>query len=133
MLEGAKRSGLLVHDGTTLRFLPAGVTVRVAPLPNVARVPGAPAELLGIALLDGAILPLVTLQACEVDARSVIVCTHLGEEIGLVGLEVIKTGYFEAHEDGVSVRHEGQSARPVDLATIYARLQSGPWAGRFRG
>ena len=32
--------------------------------------------------------------------------------------------------DGASVRHDGRIAKPLDLATIYARLQAGSWAGR---
>ena len=129
----AKRGGLLVRAEEALRFLPASVTVKVAPLPEVARVPGAPAELLGIALLDGAILPIVAIGAEAAEATSVIVCSYLGEEIGLVGLSVLETGHFEVDPDGVSVRYRGEHARALDLAPIYARLQSGPWAGRWRG
>ena len=130
----SKRGGILLRDGEALWFVPASVAVKVAPLPEVTRVPGAPAELLGIAQIDGEILPVIALGNDRPKAGgALLVCSYLGEEIGLVGGQIVGTGSFEVDEDGVSVSYAGESARPLDLAAIYARLQSGPWAGRWRG
>jgi hypothetical protein len=58
-----------------------------------------------------------------------LVVSHLGEPIGLVGADVLVTGAFEAAGDGASVRHDGRLARPIDLEAIYTRLQASSWVG----
>ena len=128
----SKRGGILLRDGETLFFVPATIALRVAPLPEVTRVPGAPSELLGIAQLEGGILPVVAIGPDRPKpGGALLVCTYLGEEIGLVGAQIVGTGSYEPHEDGTSVLYEGKAARILDLAPVYARLQSGHWAGRW--
>ena len=125
-----RRGGIVLDDGAQLYFVSAHVADRVAPMPEVARVPGTHSDLVGITLHDGAILPVVSIGAAR---ASMLVVSYMGEPIGLVGASVVATGTFEAAGDGASVRHDGRIAKPLDLAGIYGRLQSGSWAGRSRG
>jgi hypothetical protein len=76
----------------------------------VEAVPGASPELLGIALHEGVVLPVLTVGT----ARDVmVICLHAGELVGLVGAEVVEAGTFDA--DG--------GAEPLDLAAVYARVR----------
>ena len=119
----------MLDDGAHLYFVPAHVAERVAPLPDVARVPGTHVDLVGITLYEGTILPVVSIGLAR---AAMLVINYLGEPIGIVGAEVVSSGTFDAAGDGASVRHDGRIAKPLDLAGIYARLQSGSWAGRPR-
>lgn len=125
-----RRGGVVLDDGAHLHFVPAHVADRVAPLPEVARVPGTHPDLVGIALYEGNILPVVSIGAAR---SAMLVISYLGEPIGIVGGNVLATGTFEAAGDGASVRYDGRVAKPLDLAGIYGRLQAGSWAGRPRG
>ena len=117
---GGGHVGILLRDGDALYFVPAEVARKLAPMPAVTRVPGAPAELLGIAQVDGAILPIVSIGKST--PRALVVCSHAGEDVGLAGVEIV----------GLGVNDPG-NARSIDLSAIHARLQAGPWAGRWRG
>ena len=103
-----KRGGLLLRVDGELRFVPSSVAVRVVALPPVTRVPGGPASLLGIALHEGAVIPVVALGPTR---GAMVVCEHEGELLGLVGAEVLGA---EGHDGEVPV---------LDLAGIYARLR----------
>lgn len=122
-------------------FLPATVASKVLPMPGVAPVPGAPAELVGVALVEGELIPVVAVGTLGIpssrrtvspsrpraDNRAMLVCTYLGERVGLVGLEVLETGLFET-TDGDDVLHAGKTAPLFDLAAVVARLREGRWA-----
>jgi hypothetical protein len=123
-----KRGGIVLADGERRLFVPAAVAQKVVPVPEVARVPGAHADLVGIAQVDGVVLPVVTIG--NAGRPAMLVVNYMGEPIGLVGASVVATGEFEAAGDGASVRHDGRVVKPLDLAAIYARLQAGSWAGR---
>jgi hypothetical protein len=125
-----KRGGIVLGDENRLYFVPAHAAERVVPVPQVARVPGAHPDLVGIALVDGTILPVVAIGSGR---GGMLVVSYMGEPIGLVGADVLATGTFEAAGDGASVRHDGRFAKPLDLTAIYAHLQAGSWAGRSRG
>ena len=58
-MTGPKRGGVVVRVDGELRFLPAAVALKVTPTPKVTTVPGAPAELVGIALHEGTVVPVV--------------------------------------------------------------------------
>ncbi len=124
-----RRGGIVLDDGSHLYFVPAHVAERVAPLPEVARVPGTHVDLVGITLYEGTILPVVSIGLAR---SAMLVISYLGEPIGIVGADVVSSGTFEAAGDGASVRHDGRIAKPLDLPGIYARLQAGSWAGRPR-
>ncbi len=126
-----KRGGVVVRVEGGLFFLPATVALTLAPAPDVARVPGAPAGLLGIALQDGEVVPVIALGP---EPGPMVVCSYLGEKVGLVGGAIVATGIFEVDAElGDAVRFGGERARPLDLASLYARVQGDGWAGRWRG
>lgn len=120
-------------------FLPARIAWKVLPMPDVARVPGAPAELVGVALVEGEMVPVVAIGELEArrppasgaprraDNRPMLVCTHLGDRVGLVGLEIVATGTFDA-EDEDHVVHGGIEAPLFDFSSVVGRLREGRWA-----
>ncbi|HEY2512075.1 MAG TPA: hypothetical protein VGI39_14505, partial [Polyangiaceae bacterium] len=65
--------------------------------------------------------------------EAMLVCSYMGEKIGLMGLHIEGTGVYEPDPTALdAVRFKGESARPLDLGAIYARLQGEGWAGRWR-
>ncbi|HEY8041942.1 MAG TPA: hypothetical protein VIF15_19200 [Polyangiaceae bacterium] len=128
-MHPGRRGGVVLRIDGTLRFVPAAVAVRVAPAPRVTAVPGGPEELIGVALHEGAIVPVVAVGSAR---GEMVVCQHAGELVGLVGGEVVRTGTFEpvpGLPDLVDV--DGEPARPLDVAAIYARVQAGARPGRW--
>jgi chemotaxis signal transduction protein len=129
MKSGEKVAGLLVRVNGALRLVPAAVALRVAPPPRVAPVPGAPPELIGIAVYEGAIVPVIAIGSCR---REMIVCQHAAELVGLVGAEIVCTGSFEASAENPEwVEHQGESVETLDVDAIYARVQSSARPGRW--
>ena len=130
MTTEAKRGGVLVRLDGALHFVPASVAVGIASAPKVARVPGSPEALLGAALHDGDVIPVITIGSAN---ESMLVCSYLGEKVGLMGARIEATGVYEPDPEAVdAVRYRGESARTLDLAAIYARVQGDGWAGRWR-
>ncbi len=120
---------LLRLDGA-LHFVPASVALAITAAPQIARVPGAPDTLLGAALHDGEVVPVIAIGPAR---ESMIVCSYLGEKVGFLGARVEAAGLYEVDPDSVdAVRHKGEIARTLDLAAIYARVQGEGWAGRWR-
>jgi hypothetical protein len=110
-------------------FVPASVALRVAPTPRVTSFPGAPAELVGVALYEGLIVPVVAIGP---QRREMVVCQHAGELLGLVGGEVVQSGSFEVVAGRADcVVYDGQYAQLVDVTAIYGRVlagvRPGPW------
>jgi chemotaxis signal transduction protein len=98
-----------------LCFLPATIAIKVLAIPDLARVPGAPPDLLGVALVDGDMVPVVAIG----HARSaMIVCSYLGERLGLVGMEIVTAGRIEAGE-----------GKLFDVASVIAKLRDARWTG----
>ncbi len=121
-------------DGA-LQFVPASVALAITPRPEIARVPGAPQALLGAALHDGDVVPVIAIGSADGQERrgTMLVCSYLGEKVALLGALVVSTGLFEADPvvaDAVCV--DGETARALDLAALYARVQGEGWAGRWR-
>ena len=122
-------------------FLPATIAFKVLPMPDVARVPGAPEELVGVALVEGEMVPVVAIGELDTrasrrvgsaeqrraDNRPMLVCDYLGERVGLVGLEIVATGTFDAEAPG-QVIHGGVAAPLFDVGAIVGRLREGRWA-----
>lgn len=124
----ARQPGVVLRVDGALRFIPAHVAVRVAWAPPITTVPGAPAELIGVALQAGAIVPVV---AVGPERAEMIVCLHAGELIGIIGGRVVRTGTFVvASREPDVVEHEGELAHTLDVGAIYARVQTGTRAGR---
>jgi len=122
-MSAGKRGGVVLRVDGALHFVPASTAVRVAPPPRVTPVPGAPPELLGIALHDGTIVPVLVVGPAR---AAMVVCQCAGELVGVVGGDVVATGSFDAvsGEPG-TVEYEGRPAATLDIGSIYARVQSG--------
>jgi len=144
--------GVLFRVAEQLHFLPATIAIKVLPMPGVARVPGAPAELVGVALVEGGMIPVVAIGDLDArasrrpralsrspedarpaaarpraDNRPMLVCTYLGELVGLVGLEVVATGRFDS-SDPSNIEHAGVRATPFDVGAVFGRLREHRWA-----
>jgi hypothetical protein len=128
-MEAGRRGGVVLLVDGELRFVAAPHAVRIAPAPRVTAVPGAPAELLGVAVYEGAVIPVIAVGGARAE---MVVCQHAGELIGLVGGEVVGTGSFGALEERPDlVVVDEARARPLDVAALYARVQSSARAGRW--
>jgi hypothetical protein len=137
-----ERGGVIFRtsDGR-LWFVPASVAMKAIPTPIMARVPGGPRDLRGIALVDGEMIPVVTIpdergtsMRSPPDGAAMLICTVLGERLGLVGIEILATGQFdpgadEADEvDENEIRFGSETARHFDFADLIARVRDGHWA-----
>lgn len=144
MGEGADQGltgGVVFRVGDARYFLPAAVACKVLPMPGVARVPGAPADLVGVALVEGEMVPVVavgdldgrgsrrppTTSRPRADNRPMLVCVVLGERVGLVGLEILATGFF-APAEPEGVMHDNALVPLFDVGAVVARLREGRWA-----
>jgi chemotaxis signal transduction protein len=142
MSEGGALTGGVVFRVADARFfLPASIASKVLPMPGVARVPGGPTDLVGVALVEGEMVPVVAIGDLDArgsrrppstgraraDNRPMLVCDVLGERVGLVGLEILATGFFPpAEPEGVM---HGDTVVPVfDVGAVVARLRQGRWA-----
>jgi hypothetical protein len=125
-----KRGGVLLRVGGALHFVPAPLAVAVAPAPQVARVAGAPAALVGVAVHDGDVIPVLSIGH---ERGPMLVCAYLGEKIGLTGARIEGTGVYDVDPEAPdAVRLGGERATTLDLAAIYSRVQGEGWAGRWR-
>jgi chemotaxis signal transduction protein len=138
---GALTGGVIFRVADARFFLPASVASKVLPMPGVARVPGAPTDLVGVALVEGEMVPVVAIGELDArgsrrppstsrpraDNRPMLVCDVLGERVGLVGLVILATGFFPpAEPEGVM---HGDSVVPLfDVGAVVARLRQGRWA-----
>ena len=77
-----KRGGLLLRVDGALVFIPASIALRISAHPEIVRVPGASSELLGMAVNEGEVLPVVAIGS---DHGPMVVCIHASELVGLVG------------------------------------------------
>jgi hypothetical protein len=120
----ARRGGVLVRLDGTLHFVPASVALAITTPPPIARVPGAPEALLGD------VVPVLSIGSAR---DAMLVCSYLGEKVGLLGASIVATGLYDVDPEAAdAVRHQGETARTLDLAAIYARVQGEGWAGRWR-
>lgn len=121
--------GIVFRTGEDLWFLPASVASEVLPVPELARVPGAPPELLGVAVHGGEAIPVVAIGPSR---SCLLVCSYLGERVGLVGLEVEATGRFPPPPveslHGETVEWQGRRARLFDVSMVVANVCGDRWA-----
>jgi len=128
-MQAHKRGGIVLRVGPSLFFLPASAAVRVAPNPRVTPVPGGSPDLVGVAMHEGTIVPVVSLGPARAE---MVVCQHAGEAVGLVGANVVRTGVFDVPAEAPeNVDYEGTSVPPLDVAAVYARVQAGARPGRW--
>lgn len=137
-------AGVVFRVGDRHHFLPAAVAQKVMSMPEVARMPGGPPELRGVALVDGNMIPIVDVNPLEAppsslrdlrqprdlrtpSSKAMLVALVLGEPVGLVGLDVVATGSFES-DDGIAARWGDEQARPFDVVEAIARVREGRWA-----
>lgn len=123
--------GVVVRIGSARAFVPASVAMKVLPMPVVARVPGGPPDLVGVALVEGEMVPVVAIVDLvptrgQRDNRPMLVCAHGGERVGLVGLEVLATGRFPGNEH--AIEWQGETVAVLDVGPVIARLKEGRWA-----
>jgi hypothetical protein len=124
----SRLGGVVVRVPERLLYVPAASVLRLAPIPQITRVPGAPEGLLGVALHEGEILPIVSIGP---ERDVMLVCTYAGALLGVVGGLVVETGMFDASEDGVSVRCGEETATGLDLASVCAKLAPPSWGGSW--
>jgi hypothetical protein len=126
-----KLAGLVLRVDGVLRFVPASIALSVAPPPRLTPVPGAPPALVGIALHQGAVVPVVAIGSTR---GEMIVCQHAGELVGLVGGEMVRSGSFDAvAEQPEMVAYEGRRVETLDVAAIYASVQTSARSERWGG
>lgn len=128
--KGERRGGVVFRVGGELCFLPASMAMKVLPVPEMARVPGGPPELCGVALVEGSMIPVVDVNDEPGGRRTgaMLLCTAFGERLGLVGIDVVKTGSFEAADTAGAVDIDGEKAHPFDVGRVIARVREGRWA-----
>ena len=125
----AKVGGLVMRVDGTLVFLSASVAAQIAPLAQITRLPGAPEELLGIALHKDELVPVIAIGSAR---EAMVICSYMGENIALVGAVVVRAGVFEpAGASGVTF--EGERAEAFDLGPVYRKVQAGRWGGGWGG
>jgi CheW-like domain len=124
-----RRGGVLLQVDDALCFLPAAVALRVVPLPRVTAVPGAPPELIGVALHEGTIVPVIAIGRAR---REMVICQHAGELVGLLGGHVVHSGSFDLVAGRADrVLYDGQPAQLIDLTAIYGRVLASARPGRW--
>lgn len=130
--------GVVFRIGEAWHFVSATVAREILASPETTRVPGAPPELVGLALVAGEPLPIVDIRWYEPSLRAesrpplrplspMLVCTYLGERVGFVGLEIVRTGCFEATADG-GVRFEAREVPMFDVGSVVVALRERRWA-----
>jgi hypothetical protein len=123
--------GVVVRVEAGLVFVPATIAQKFVSMPKVVPVPDAPLGLLGVALVDGTVIPVVALGPHR---DTMLVCTYLGEAMGIVGHTVVASGTFEAPLGlAGSVKCAAGIAKTLDLAALAASLSKNAWAGRSTG
>jgi hypothetical protein len=124
----SKLGGILLRAEKALLFVPASEAVKLAPIPHVTRVPGAAEGLIGVALHEGEILPVVSIGP---ERQSMLICACAGALLGIVGASVVETGMFDATPDGESVRRGDETATRLDIAALSAKAGQEAWGGRW--
>ncbi len=122
MTEPCTVGGVLLRVDGALRFVPATVALRIAAPPRVTAVPGTAPALLGVALQEGVVVPVVAIGP---ERGEMIVCQYAGELVGIVGGAVVRAGTFTVAAGSPDcVEHEGCTAPALDVAAIYTQVQS---------
>jgi len=108
------QGGVVFRVGSEPYYLPATIAMRVVPVPRIGRVPGGPVDLVGVALVENEMVPVVSVGASR-SAMLVVQC--LGEPVGIVGIDIVATG-----------RVVDEHTRLFDVSALVARLRETRWA-----
>lgn len=111
-----------------LAFLPADVARRVALSSGAIALGGAPPLALGLGLVEGRLLTLVTVGAVEARGPVVICERPEGGSFALGVHAIVATGVFDGGDDGVHV--EGGFAPRLDVVELLQRIESAVWVTR---
>jgi hypothetical protein len=127
----ARIGALLLRAEGQGRFVPASVALRVAPTPPLTRVPGSPPGLVGVALYEGVVVPVLSIGPSRGD---MVVCACDGELVAIVGGEAFETGTFESSRDSIEVlEHAGSTYTALDVPALRAAVEQTtprePWSG----
>ena len=122
------RGGLVMTLEDKRFFLGADVAQKLAPRPQITHLPGSPPGLLGLALHEGAIVPVLDVGPGR---GAMIVCLYRGEHLGVLGADSIVTGVYDRDADGAGVVFEGEKVPPLDLEALYARVHSAAWGSTW--
>jgi hypothetical protein len=111
-------------EGET-NYLDAQAVERFADLPPLTRIPGSPAELLGVGLSGGDVVPVVRIG----DAPGpLLICRVDGELFGLVGAAVLAVGAFPRgpadprHPARESIVVQGKLVGRLDVEQMHREL-----------
>lgn len=123
-----------VTDARTLTFRLGGETLAMAaslvqeivPLPRLARMPHAPAALMGVAQIRGVIVPVLSVASLLGQAQSSVQRVIVAEIGGPVGLAVTGVSQIMDREDAVS-------ATRIDIASLVAAAVPDRLARRSTG
>jgi hypothetical protein len=101
------RAGVVVRLNGELRFLSAHSVRRFVAPPAISDVSGTG---LTMALVDGQVLAIIAVGS---RGSALTVCEVAGELVGLLGLEPVDVGFFDAEGSGVSFH--GRTAKALDV------------------
>ncbi len=126
--DGVTLGGVLLRVGDRLVYVRAAEAVKLVPFPQITRIPGSSDALLGVALFEGGIVPVVSVGH---ERESMLVCSYAGALVGVVGGSVVASGMFRA--EGSSVRYGNETASVLDLPALCASILPSSWAGGWLG
>jgi hypothetical protein len=112
----AAGAGIVVRARGRRWYVPALLVQRVMLSPRLSPIPGQP---LRMALVEGRVVPVLPLGD---DGNHLIVCHSDGEPLGIAGVDVEQSGFFEAADGGVRVNDE--VLPQLDLAAELARTKA---------
>ncbi len=96
-METHKRGGIVLRVEGALQFVPASIAVHVGPTPRVTPIPGGPPELVGVAIHEGSIVPVVSIGSARAE---MLLCQHAGELLGVIGAQVVERGSSKSFRSG---------------------------------
>jgi chemotaxis signal transduction protein len=108
--------------------VPASAVVKIAAKPKIARLAGAPPGVLGIARFESELIPVVALgpvtRGVSEGSPAMVVCTHGGEQLGVLGIDVVSSGTFALDDGDGVMADDGTRVETLDVEKIFARLRT---------
>lgn len=148
-VQPRERGGVLLRfadgdDAPVLGFIPETIAARLAALGSIVPVPGAAPPVLGIALVEGAVMTVMRIGDADPGpvghypeddwpvpgARRAIVCRVGGIDVALTGGAVVATGLFDSAPGGDGIVWRGQMVPALDVRALYAQAEAATWTER---